>query len=231
LLSSPFAAVFDSAGPVGGITVKAPSHNTFTAVFRGVAAHAGVEPEKGRSAVLAAAKAIAALRLGRLDEETSANIGIIKGGVGTNVVPDLCTVEGECRSHDEQKLAEVTAAMIDAMHMGAAEVGVDVDVTVVQEYRTFALTGRSPVVRLSKAALTEIDLEPRLQASGGGSDANTLNARGLPTVNLTAGMTQVHSPGEHIALDELERLCALALRMIFLAPEYGPRSVAGAAKG
>jgi tripeptide aminopeptidase len=102
---SPFAAVFDSAGPVGGITVRAPSHETFKAVFRGRAAHAGVEPERGRSAIQAAAKAIAAMQLGRLDEETSANIGMISGGVGTNIVPDLCVVEGECRSHDDEKLA------------------------------------------------------------------------------------------------------------------------------
>ena len=87
MLKSPFAAEFDSAGPVGGITVKAPSHDTFKATFRGQAAHAGVEPERGRSAVQAAAKAIAAMDLGRLDEETSANIGVIHGGVGTNIVP------------------------------------------------------------------------------------------------------------------------------------------------
>jgi tripeptide aminopeptidase len=226
VLRSPFAAVFDSAGPVGGITVKAPSHDTFTATFRGTAAHAGVEPEKGRSAIQAAARAIAAMQLGRLDDETSANIGIIHGGVGTNIVPDLCEVQGESRSHDEEKLARVTAAMIDAMHKAGAQVGVDVDIAVVHEYQAFALTGRSPVVRLSKAALTDLGLEPQVQASGGGSDANTLNARGLPTVNLTAGMTQVHSPDEHITLDDLERLCRLAVRMIMLAPEFGRRAKA-----
>jgi tripeptide aminopeptidase len=224
VLSSPFAAVFDSSGPVGGITVKAPSHHTFKATFRGRAAHAGLEPEKGRSAIQAAARAIAAMDLGRLDEETSANIGVIHGGVGTNIVPDLCEVEGECRSHDEEKLAQVAAMMVDAMQTAAAQTGVDVDVALVHEYRAFALSGRSPVVRLSKAALNDLGLEPRLQASGGGSDANILNARGLPTVNLTAGMTQVHSPDEHISLDDLERLCALALRLISMAPDYGPRS-------
>ena len=231
VLSSPFAAVFDSAGPVGGITVKAPSHNTFKATFRGTAAHAGVEPEKGRSAIQGAAKAVAAMQLGRLDEETSANIGMIRGGVGTNIVPDLCEIEGECRSHDEEKLAHVTAAMIDAMQAGAAQAGVDVDIALVQEYRAFALTGRSPVVRLSKAAVSDLGLEPRVQASGGGSDANILNARGLPTVNLSAGMTQVHSPDEHVTLDDLERLCGLALRMILMAPEYGPRARAATPAG
>jgi tripeptide aminopeptidase len=223
-LASPFAAVFDSAGPVGGITVKAPSHETFKATFRGQAAHAGVEPEKGRSAIQAAAKAIAAMELGRVDEETSANIGVIRGGVGTNIVPDTCEVEGECRSHDEEKLSRVAASIVDALHAGAAQVGVDVDIALVHEYRAFALTGRSAVVRLSRAALLDLGLEPTLQSSGGGSDANILNARGLPTVNLSAGMTQVHSPEEHVSLDDLERLCALALRMILMAPDFVHRS-------
>ena len=224
VLSSPFAAVFDSSGPVGGITVKAPSHETFKATFRGRAAHAGVEPERGRSAIQAAAKAIAAMQLGRIDAETSANIGMISGGVGTNIVPDLCEIQGECRSHDDEKLAGVAAAMVDAMQMGAAQTGVDVEIALVHEYRAFELTGRSPVVRLSKAALAELGLEPRLLTGGGGSDANILNARGLPTVNLTAGMTQVHSPEEHVSLDDLERLCALVLRLVSLAPGYVPRS-------
>ncbi len=143
VLKSPFAVEFDSAGPVGGLTVRAPSHNTFTATFRGQAAHAGVEPERGRSAVQAAAKAIAGMDLGRLDEETSTNIGIINGGVGTNIVPDSCEIRGESRSHDESKLARVTAQMVDAMHAGAAQVGVDVDIAMVHEYSAFALSGRS----------------------------------------------------------------------------------------
>ncbi len=224
VLKSPFAVEFDSAGPVGGVTVRAPSHNTFKVTFRGQAAHAGVEPERGRSAVQAAAKAIAMMRLGRIDDETSANIGVIHGGVGTNIVPDTCDVEGECRSHDDEKLAQVTASIVDALHSGAAQVGVDVDIAMVHEYSAFALTGRSAVVRLTRSALADLGLEPHLMASGGGSDANVLNARGLPTVNLSAGMRQVHSPEEHCSLDDLERLCALALRLILMAPGYAPKT-------
>ena len=223
VLSSPFAAMFDSSGPVGGITVKAPSQQGLRAVFRGRAAHAGVEPERGRSAIQAAARAIASMSLGRIDEETSANIGMIHGGVATNIVPDLCEIRGECRSHDEEKLARVAASMVDALQEGAARTGVDVEVDLVHEYRAFALTGRSPVVRLGKAAISALGLEPRLLTSGGGSDANIFNARGLPTVNLNAGMMQVHSPDEYLPLEELERLCTLMLHMIFLAPEFEPR--------
>jgi tripeptide aminopeptidase len=222
VLSSPLAAVFDASGPVGGITVKAPSQRGLTATFHGRAAHAGVEPERGRSAIQGAAKAIAAMRLGRLDDETSANIGVIQGGVATNIVPDFCEVRGECRSHDEEKLAHVAAAMVDALQEGAAHAGVDVDVSLTHEYRAFALSGRSPAVRLSKAAIAAVGLDPIVKTGGGGCDANILNARGLPTVNLDAGMMQVHSPDEHVTLDDLERLCAVALNMILLAPEFAP---------
>lgn len=226
VLTSPFAAVLDSSGAVGGITVKAPSQQGLRAVFRGRAAHAGVEPERGRNAIHAAAKAIAAMRLGRIDEETSANIGVIHGGVAANIIPDLCEVRGECRSHDDEKLAHVAAAMVDALQEGAAQTGVDVEVNLVHEYRAFALTGRSAVVRLSRAAVAALDLQPRLLTSGGGSDANILNARGLPTVNLDAGMMQVHSPDEYLSLDDLERLCSLVLQMIRLAPDFAPHGTA-----
>jgi len=222
-LSSPLAAVLDSSGPVGGIIVKAPSMQTLRAAFHGRAAHAGVEPERGRSAIQAAARAVGAMRLGRLDEETSANIGLIHGGVATNIVPDHCVIEGECRGHDEKKLAGVAAAMVDAVQEAAVQTGVDVDVGLVHEFPAFSLSRRSPVVRLAEAAVSALGIEFRLLTAGGGSDANVLNARGLPTVNLDAGMMRAHSPEEYLALDELERLCALALQLIMLAPEFTPR--------
>ncbi len=193
------------------------------AAFRGRAAHSGVEPERGRSAIQAAGKAIAAMSLGRLDDHTSANIGVIRGGVASNIIPDLCEVEGECRGHDEAVLAGVAGAMVDALQRGATEAGVDVDVELVREFHAFALSGRCPVVRLSKAAISALGLEPTLHTAGGGSDANVLNLRGLPTGNLHTGMMLAHSPDEYVALDEIERLCALVLRLIELAPEYAPR--------
>jgi tripeptide aminopeptidase len=226
VLASPFAAVLDSSGPVGGIIVRAPSQQGLKATFRGRAAHAGVEPERGRSAIQAAARAIAAMTLGRVDDETSANIGVINGGVASNIIPEVCEVVGECRSHDETKLAHTSAAMVDALQEGAARTGVDVDISLIHEYRAFSLSARAAVVRLGRAALADIGLQPRLIAGGGGSDANILNARGLPTINLGAGMMQVHSPDEHIALDDLERLCRLVLRIIALAPDFAPRSAA-----
>jgi len=223
---SPVAAVFDSSGPIGGIVVKAPSQQILRATFRGRAAHAGVEPELGRSAIVAASKAVAEMRLGRIDEETTANIGVIQGGVATNIVPDLCDVEGECRGHDDAKLADVAAAMVDAVQGAAAATGVDVEVSLIHEFQAFALKEDSAAVRLSKAAITAVGRKPVLQTAGGGSDANVLNARGVSTVNLAAGMMRVHSGDEYVALDEVVRLCQVVLQMIMLAPEYSPRDLA-----
>jgi len=222
-LASPIAAVLDSSGPVGGVVSKAPSMRTLRATFNGQAAHAGLEPERGRSAIQAAARAIEAMQLGRLDSETSANIGIISGGVATNIVPERCVIEGECRGHDEEKLAGVAAAMVDAVQEAAAHTGVDLDVSLVTEFPAFTLTRRSPAVRLAKAAVEALGIRPRLMTAGGGSDANILNARGLPTINLAAGMMLVHSPDEYVSLDELDRLCSLVLSLIRLAPRFDGR--------
>lgn len=219
---SPLGAVFDSSGAVGGITVRAPSQETVQATFRGKAAHAGLEPELGRNAIQAAARAIARMELGRLDEETTANVGVINGGVATNIVPDHCVVRGECRSLDEGKLARLLAAMVDDLEMGAAEVGVDVDIDLVHEYTGYSLTGRSPIVRLSKAAVAAAGLTPALVTSGGGSDANVFNVRGIPTVNLDCGMTSVHTADESLALVDLVHLSRVALSMIALAPDFAP---------
>jgi len=113
--------------------------------------------------------------------------------------------------------------MVDAVQDAAVQTGVDVDVGLVHEFPAFSLSRRSPVVRLAEAAVSALGIEFRLLTAGGGSDANVLNARGLPTVNLDAGMMRAHSPEEYLALDELERLCALALQLIMLAPEFTPR--------
>jgi tripeptide aminopeptidase len=212
--ASPLAAIFDAGGSVGGMVVGAPSQITWKATFTGKAAHAGMEPEKGRNAVLAASKAIAAMELGRLDEQTTANVGFIEGGAATNIVPERCVVKGECRSHDDARLTAVAARMVDALQMGATEIGVDVDIDMATEYRSFALTGRSPVVRLAKRAFTALGIDATMVSAGGGSDANILNERGIPTVNLACGMTGVHAAGETQSLDDLVASAAVALALI-----------------
>ncbi len=220
---SPLGAVFDSSGPVGGITVQAPSQETVRATFRGKAAHAGLEPERGRSAIRAAARAISSMQLGRLDERTTANIGVIEGGVYTNIVPERCVVSGECRSLDESRLAQVLAGMVDSLQMGAAEAGVDVDINLTHEYTGFSLSPGTAIVRLSRAAVAAAGLEPSLVTSGGGSDANVFNLRGIPTVNFDCGMSAVHTADEHLTLEDLVRLARVILSIVHLAPDYRRR--------
>ncbi|NLE74793.1 MAG: M20/M25/M40 family metallo-hydrolase [Actinobacteria bacterium] len=222
-IKSRLGVVLDSAGPVGGIVVAAPSQNTIRATFRGEAAHAGVEPERGRNAVWAAGKALAHMTLGRLDEETTTNMGLIRGGTARNIVPAECFLEGEARSHNETKLAAATGALVDAIQLGAAETGVDVDVEVVTEYRGYHLNARSSAVRLAKRAVKEIGVQSRVEVAGGGADANVLNERGLPTVNLTTGMKDMHSAYESQPLRELERLTHLVTALVRLAPDYTSR--------
>ncbi len=195
--------VLDSSGPLGEIIVGAPTQRTLTAEFHGVAAHAGIEPEAGRSAVVAAARAVAAMRLGRLDDCTTANVGVISGGAATNIVPDRCTVRAEARSRDPQALGSQIAHMMEALNVAAAEVGVDVVVDVAEEYEGFTLASDSLPARLAAAAIRQIGREPHFAATGGGSDVNVFNARGLPSVNLSAGFERIHSSNEYIPVDAL----------------------------
>jgi tripeptide aminopeptidase len=218
LPSAPMAVVFDSSGPIGGMVTRAPTQQTIVADFKGSAAHAGLEPEKGRNAIQAAAYAVSQMQLGRLDDVTTANVGVIEGGVAQNIVPASCRIRAECRSLDDVRLAEVSAALVDAIHLGAARAECDVQVDVVTEYRSFRLTDTAPVVELARAAVRSLDLHPEAHASGGGSDANVFNARGVPTVNLDCGMMRVHAPEEHIAVTDLVNLARLAAAMITLTP-------------
>ena len=196
--------VFDSTGPVGAVVTRAPSQKTLTAEFHGAAAHAGIAPEQGRSAIAAAAAAVAAMRLGRLDDVTTANIGLISGGSATNVVPERCRIEGEARSHDPALLATQIAHMVDAAQLAAGLAGVDVEIAVHDAFRGFSLDDDALPVRMACAALRELGIEPRIAASGGGSDVNVYNAGGLSSVNLSNGTEQIHTPDEYLPVERLD---------------------------
>ncbi|HZK49708.1 MAG TPA: M20/M25/M40 family metallo-hydrolase [Thermoleophilia bacterium] len=225
LPAAPIAAVFDSSGPVGGIVVRAPSQQTIRATFRGQAAHAGLEPENGRSAIQAAAHAISLMELGRLGPETTANVGMIEGGVAQNIVPESCRVVAECRSLDDEMLAATSSRMIDALQLGAARVGTDLDLDVVTEYRAFRLDESSAVVGLARRAIEALGLPARTHASGGGSDANVFNGRGTPTVNFDCGMSRVHTAEESMDVAQLVLLGELVRNVIVMAePAGGGRS-------
>ncbi|HEY5516906.1 MAG TPA: M20/M25/M40 family metallo-hydrolase [Coriobacteriia bacterium] len=200
------ALVLDAAGEVGGIVIGAPTHCTFTATFHGVAAHAGVHPEKGRSAVLMAARAIALMPIGRLDAQTTSNVGAISGGGATNVVPAECVLRGECRSLDAARVAEVRDAMDAAMRSAAGEAGGSVDVEWKKEYDGYRYGDDDPALAIVEAGVRAAGFEPYLFFTGGGSDANVLTSKGLPAIALSCGMTDVHGTGETIAVAEMEAL-------------------------
>ncbi|MHB0866134.1 MAG: M20/M25/M40 family metallo-hydrolase [Thermoleophilia bacterium] len=205
---------FDSTGDVGTIIVRSPSQKTIRALFRGKAAHAGVAPEEGRSAVAAAARAVAGMRLGRIDSETTANIGMIKGGEAVNVVPDRCQVHGEVRSHDLQKMEQQVADMVDAINLAATAEEVDVEIAVVEEFHGFDVSGGSVPLTLAQQAITDIGLTPVLDDTGGGSDVNVLNLMGLECVNLSCGMEQVHTPDEFVTVASLRHGHELIMALV-----------------
>jgi tripeptide aminopeptidase len=193
----------DSGGAPGTVIVAAPSQDSLEVVVHGVAAHAGVAPEMGISAVVVAAEAIAGLPLGRIDEETTANIGIIQGGRATNIVCDRVEVRGEARSRDPGKLAAQTQAMVGAFEEAAARRGATVDVRVSHPYTAFRLSPEEPILRLLAAGAAEVGLEPQLLPTGGGSDANILNAAGIRIANISTGMELGHSTREQIAIADM----------------------------
>ena len=155
-LRSEFGFVFDHASPIGELIVAAPTYFRMLARFTGLAAHAGMEPELGHSAIEAAARAVAAMRLGRLDDQTTANAGTIRGGTAKNVVAEHCEVELEARSLDDAVAGELVAEMVDRCSDAAGEVECDVDTTVEQHSRAFRLTRGAPPVRAACAALEEL---------------------------------------------------------------------------
>ena len=195
--------VFDTTGPIGEIITRAPAQKTITAEFHGVAAHAGIAPDLGRNAIAAASHAVASMKLGRIDELTTANVGLIEGGTATNIVPERCRIVGEARSHEAASLAAQVTHMIDAVQLAAGIAGIDVETSVVDEYQAFALDDDELPVRVAAEALRALQVEPRLGPSGGGSDANVFNLRGLPSVNLSIGMEKVHTPDEYLPVARL----------------------------
>ncbi|MBA2516606.1 MAG: M20/M25/M40 family metallo-hydrolase [Solirubrobacterales bacterium] len=214
-LRSEFGYVFDHASPIGQIVTASPTYFRLAAEFHGRAAHAGVRPEAGRSAVVAAAHAIGAMPLGRLDAETTANVGSIAGGVGsTNVVPERCRLLAEARSLDPERVETVMAQLVDAVHDGASFAECDVDVVVERLFEGYKAKPSSPPVAVAEAALRACGYEPTRIATGGGSDANVLMAAGFPCVNLANGTQHNHEPIERVSIAALEDMLDVAYELL-----------------
>ena len=213
-LAAELGFVYDQAAPIGEIVLGAPTQRSLTIRFHGRAAHAGMYPEDGRSAVAAAARAIADMRLGRIDEETSANVGLVQGGTARNIVPEWCVVEAEVRSHDEAKVDELVKEMLEACTFAASVGEVEVEASMEEAYRGYRFRRSDPAVRLAATALERAGFEPTYALTGGGADANVFNERGLPCLNLANGMVDIHTPDERIALDDLERMVDVTLALV-----------------
>src|SRR5699024_4703705 len=204
----------DSDGPVGDLVVAAPTQVKFFATINGVTAHAGVAPEKGVSAITIASKAIAKMPLGRIDEETTANIGRFEGGQKTNIVCDYVEVLAEARSLVPEKVNAQVEKMKQAFKDAAEELGGSVDIETTQMYSGFKLTEEDEVVQIAQKAVQAINRESVLKQSGGGSDANIISGYGIPTVNLAVGYENIHTTKERMPVTELVKLTELVLEII-----------------
>lgn len=206
--------VFDHATPIGELVVAAPSYYRVTAELRGAAAHAGIRPEAGHNAIAAMARAIAAIELGRLDDQTTANVGTISGGTAANVVAERCSATFEARSLDEARAGAVVSEILDALTEAASDGGCDVETTVEQLFRAYSLPRGAPAVRAAADALEALGIEPRPIATGGASDASVLVERGIPVVNVANGTERNHQPDESVTVDALVTAYEVALGIL-----------------
>jgi len=209
--------VYDQAAPIGEVILGAPYSRAMQVRFHGRAAHSGMYPEEGRSAIAAAARAISDLRLGRVDEETTANVGIIQGGTAGNIIPEWCSLDAEARSHDEQKLEELVQEMVDAFAFAAGLEDCEVETKISKSYKGYRFKTDDPVVRIAHTALERSGYAPTYALSGGAADANVFNERGLACLNLANGMQDIHTSDERITVEDLEGMVEVTLALVDVA--------------
>ncbi len=217
VLQAELGYVYDHASPIGEIVVASPTYVRFEAEFVGKAAHAGIRPQDGRSAILAAARAVAAMELGRIDDETTANVAQIRGGVpGTNVVPERCTIVGEARSLSESGVESVVSEIIDGCYDAANDptCACDVDVTVERLFEGYRHKTSAASVLAAEAALRACGYTTSRILTGGGSDANVFEAGGLPCTNLANGTERNHEPTERVSQSALEGMLDVTFALL-----------------
>ncbi len=213
-LRSRYGIVLDSGGPIGHFVVSAPSQDNIRLTVHGLSAHAGTAPEKGINAIRVAAEAIAAMPLGRIDAETTCNVGLIEGGTARNIVPDRVRIIGEARSRDNARLEPLTASIIQAFQDAADRHGARLEAEVTRTYNTYRLSDDEPIVQAVAGAARELGHEVKLRASGGGTDGNIYTAAGIPCVVISTGMAEVHTHNERIAIADLVACTELLLAAV-----------------
>jgi tripeptide aminopeptidase len=213
-LRAKFGYALDSNGEIGAIAVSAPTNSRQTITIRGKAAHAGVNPEDGISAIQVASKAVSRMRLGRIDSETTANIGRFEGGGEVNIVTDRIRIYAEARSQVQEKMDAQVESMREAVASAARDYGAEFEFESNTIYPAYSHDDRDEVVQVAKAAIEAIGLTPRTFSSGGGSDANMFNGNGVPTVNLAVGYEHIHTTKEQIKADDLAKTAELVLAIV-----------------
>ncbi|WP_010284517.1 tripeptidase T [Bacillus timonensis] len=214
LITAKYGYALDSDGKVGNIIVAAPTQAKVKATIIGKTAHAGVAPEKGVSAITMAAKAISKMPLGRIDEETTANIGRFEGGTQTNIVCDHVEILAEARSLVTEKMEQQVQKMKDAFESVATAMGGRAEVEITVMYPGFKFADGDHVVEVAKRAAARIGRQSELQQSGGGSDANVIAGHGIPTVNLAVGYEEIHTTNEKMPIEELVKTAELVVAII-----------------
>ncbi|MFZ7101236.1 MAG: M20/M25/M40 family metallo-hydrolase [Peptococcaceae bacterium] len=213
-LRSCMGFVFDSRGSVGNIIIQAPAKKSLEFTFKGRAAHAGAEPEKGINAIVAASKAIVDMELGRISDITTANIGIIQGGVAKNIVPETVKITGEVRSLLDGDLNEQVARMVKVAQKAAEDVGATLEKNVIDDFPNLKLNKSDHVVQVATEAIMKLGIKVEYCKSGGGSDAAILTKKGIPSVNLAVGYEHPHTNQEEIAIEQLEKASELVVKLL-----------------
>jgi len=215
-----YGVVFDAAGPVGNIIYQGPTKSKFNATIRGKPSHAAINPDQGIDAIKISSLAISSMNLGKIDQETTANIGVIRGGVARNVVPDFVELEGEVRSHQKYKLNKQINHMKEKMNKYVDKYNGDIDLDIEVLYESFSLNSDSELIKMLKIAAELSGLNIQYVKSCGGNDANIFNKQGLPTVSLAVGAENVHSRQEKIRITELLNLVKYTVNIIKTSGEF-----------
>lgn len=208
------AIVPDSLGHAGNLIVRAPGQNRIYADIYGVAAHAGICPEEGVSAIAVGAEAISHMPLLRIDEETTANIGTFTAVGATNIVSPKARLEMEVRSRNAQKLEQYTARMVACLEQAAQQYGAKVEISVEHTYAPFALEEENAYVQMAIRACRACDVPVALLSSGGGSDSNNFNQHGIVSFNIGSGMHAPHTTDETLNIAEFEGCARMMLHLM-----------------
>lgn len=213
-IKSQMAYVIDTGGPLGTIINQAPTQYTFIIKVHGRSAHAGMEPEKGLSAIRVAATALTRLREGRLSPSSTANYGIIRAGKATNIVCDYAEIHGECRSTDPREVSGYIEEMKQILSVVAAEFQTSIETELNLEYNCFKVEHDEPVVRIAVEAMRNIGLEADIHPGGGGLDGNFFNENGIKTIGISPGYVGVHTSKEEQPISQLLKCAKLVAEII-----------------